>query len=75
MTIIIDDPEIEAMIRRMADERGMTAEALVAALAREQGVPGKAYQDWLATFWSRFGQAPPEPTEPLPKSFFDDLSA
>ena len=33
MTIVINDPEIEAMLSRMAEKHGLTPEALVAELA------------------------------------------
>ena len=73
VTIEIRDPEIEAMLRRMADERGLTPEELVAQLA-EDVAQRRAYETWLSAFWQKLGKAPPPPSEPLPKSFFDELS-
>lgn len=40
MTIVINDPEIEAMLLRMAKARGLTPEALVAELAKTRTDPG-----------------------------------
>jgi len=73
MTIVIRDPEIEAMLLRMADERGLSPEDLVAELATDEA-QRKAYEAWLGAFWQKFGLAPPSPSQPLLKSFYDELS-
>ncbi len=73
MTIVIRDPEIEAMLLRMAGERGLSPEDLVAELTSDEA-QRQAYEAWLGAFWKKFGMAPPPSSPPLPKSFYDELS-
>lgn len=78
MTIEIRDPEIETMLRRMAEERGLTPEELVAQLARAKcGAVRKQRGDIRAVaaeLRREFGLEALEGTPPLPKTFYDELS-
>lgn len=75
MTIVIKDPEIEAMLLRMAEARGLTPEALVAELAKSEAASrGQRLEQRLAEFRRRHGLEALEGKPPLPKSFYDELS-
>jgi len=75
MTIVINDPEIEAMLRAMAEARGLTPEALVAELAREMPrTRARDVEAAAAKARREFGLEALEGTPPLPKSFYNELS-
>jgi len=75
MTIVIKDPEIEAMLLRMAEARGLTPEALVAELAKSGNEPKqRRVRDVASDVRKAHGLEALEGTKPLPKSFYDTLS-